>query len=1449
MYTYTLNGITTTPFIDNGLEGNNATFTNLISGETYDVIVIATNSFGETSSSIRVSLLIPTNVYSVIFSNISYTSFRASWKGGNGATSYTYILNGQDANGIGIGSTYVESDQGVSLKYADFTNLSFGQTYSLIVQANNLAGFTSSDLDSVTMLAPEPPVNLEFPLIHITRTGFQVSWSGAMAATSYKYMLNGLDASMNLVNDQGLASNYAEFANLIGGQTYSVIVASYNSAGFSLSAPSSVTLLIPTQPISIDFSNITQTGFQINWLGGDDATRYTYTLNGLDAYVWNNLETNQGVSSKYAQFAGLESGGSYSLIITATNFAGSISSESVSITLSVPSEPTSIEISNITQIGFQVNWSGGLGAINYMYTLNELDNSGNIISTIDALAYLSHSNVSTDTKYAAFTNLISGGSYTLEIQATNLAGSSSVRSPQINLLVPTDLVYINLTNITPTSFVINWSGGLGATYTYNLNYYDTSGNLQQNTDGLTYLSDSNLIGITSYARFTNLLSGGSYTIAIQAYNYAGNTNTILIPVALSVPTEITPISILSLTQTQFHVRWQGADGATRYTYILNGIPAVPSLDEGLLKKFAIFTGFDSGEACTLVIRAYNEAGYRDSILQSFNLLAPSPITNVSITNVTRDSFNLNWSGGYGSTSYRYTLNGVNADASGYLSNDQGLANNYAEFENLPIGQRSTLIISAFNKTGTTVSNPVIVRLLAPPKPFSVYFSNVTESSFEVSWSQDYGATSYMYVLNGKYTIPTLDNGIASKYAQFTNLSYGTKYILVIEAHNLGGVTVSNMNLVTTLSPLPPSLIQSVTLSNIGQTSFQVSWTGGTRATRYAYTLNNISTLPSNDQGVRNQYAQFINLSSGDTYTLSISAYNLSGTSYSKEVSFQLLVPTKPVPTIISCISLTSVSLYWTGGIGATKYLYSINGEYRIPSNDQGVASKYATFENIRNSSSYIIIIHAINYAGESISDTTVLLSSATKPYNLQYTLASNRTIRLTWSGGVSATSYVYRINGNPVVPLYDMGLEEKYAILSIPSLSTVYKITVVAVKASTTVSSDELSVLLHVRPVSIFKKTIVCVYTSVYPFLFGEFVSGILYLLKYASNNHMTVRLNIENTLLENYLIVDNYRIPPGKQTKVYYNDKDSTILMDDLQAFKQSSDPILLVTTNLAINRNEIDRLIISEFNNLIQFNTTIYTMMNERLQRDILNSVIQPSYTDPYIVLNVYLKDICLNRAQIQSLAAQIRASLNLAQNHIVITSNSYLRSTLTELLGGFRVLGGHQTQDSLDALESSLVDYLIISRSKKIYTFSEYNSKVKRIAFEESTSLTTVTISDASYISTTFADIFTINNLIESFSYPCGISEDLSGNVYVADTMNNTIRQIQTTGVVRTLPNTDATLSGPTGITVDANGNAFVVDAISGLIRKIDTSGNVTTIAGSTAGFQDGQGTAAQFKFLYG
>ncbi len=112
---------------------------------------------------------------------------------------------------------------------------------------------------------------------------------------------------------------------------------------------------------------------------------------------------------------------------------------------------------------------------------------------------------------------------------------------------------------------------------------------------------------------------------------------------------------------------------------------------------------------------------------------------------------------------------------------------------------------------------------------------------------------------------------------------------------------------------------------------------------------------------------------------------------------------------------------------------------------------------------------------------------------------------------------------------------------------------------------------------------------------------------------------------------------------------------------------------------------------------------------------------------------------------------------------------------------------------------------------------------------------------------------------FGFPDGVAVDGSGNVYVSDSEFNTIRKITPAGVVTTLAGmpgitghadgagSAAQFDQPAGIGVDGSGNVYVADSGNQTVRKVTSSGTVSTLAGlaGVSGTADGNGSAARFS----
>lgn len=176
----------------------------------------------------------------------------------------------------------------------------------------------------------------------------------------------------------------------------------------------------------------------------------------------------------------------------------------------------------------------------------------------------------------------------------------------------------------------------------------------------------------------------------------------------------------------------------------------------------------------------------------------------------------------------------------------------------------------------------------------------------------------------------------------------------------------------------------------------------------------------------------------------------------------------------------------------------------------------------------------------------------------------------------------------------------------------------------------------------------------------------------------------------------------------------------------------------------------------------------------------------------------------------------------------------------------LSGHDDGPATSATFSSPQDLVFVDGA--LFVTDQYNHTIRRI--------------DADGTVSTFAGLALQPGSTDGagsaarFNAPKGIAADGSGNLFVVDAGNYTVRKISPAGVVSTLAglagvsgDADGSGSGarfrsPRGIAADELGNMFVSEAT--LIRKITPEGLVTTFVGSLShtGSTDGNGPDARF-----
>jgi sugar lactone lactonase YvrE len=115
------------------------------------------------------------------------------------------------------------------------------------------------------------------------------------------------------------------------------------------------------------------------------------------------------------------------------------------------------------------------------------------------------------------------------------------------------------------------------------------------------------------------------------------------------------------------------------------------------------------------------------------------------------------------------------------------------------------------------------------------------------------------------------------------------------------------------------------------------------------------------------------------------------------------------------------------------------------------------------------------------------------------------------------------------------------------------------------------------------------------------------------------------------------------------------------------------------------------------------------------------------------------------------------------------------------------------------------------------------------------------------------------------PQGVAVDTTRNLFIADYGNNRVRKVTSNGVISTVagngirgfsgdvgPAASARLNGPSGVAVDTARNVFIADTGNNRVRKVTSSGVISTVAGNgIRGFSGdgGPATSARLSYPYG
>jgi chitodextrinase len=464
---------------------------------------------------------------------------------------------------------------------ATLSNLSCGTTYPYSVDAVDAAGNhsarasvyvrTAACSSSGDTTSPSTPTGLSAS--NVTSSGLTLSWSASsdnVAVTGYDLYRNG--SKVATVN-----STSATHSRLACGTTYAFGVVARDAAGNAsgqaqlstattacAQQPPTGDTTPPSTPTGLSASNVTSSGLSLSWSASSDNVAVT----GYDLY--RNGSKVATVNSTSATQSGLACGTTYAFGVVARDAAGNASGQAQLSTATTacsqppttdttpPSTPSALAVAGATPTTVGLTWAASS------------DNVGVAGYRVYVDGAYSSTTAQTGTSVSG---LACGTAYTFAIEAFDAAGNTSSRasvtvstSPCADTQAPTVPSSVTALSRTTTSIALSWSASTDNVSVAGYGLYQ--GGVQQGTT------------TTTTAIFSGLTCNTNYTLAVDAYDAAGNRSTkgtVMVATTgcpdTTPPSAPTNLTVSNVTQSGATLGWNASTdnvGVTGYDVYRNG---------------------------------------------------------------------------------------------------------------------------------------------------------------------------------------------------------------------------------------------------------------------------------------------------------------------------------------------------------------------------------------------------------------------------------------------------------------------------------------------------------------------------------------------------------------------------------------------------------------------------------------------------------------------------------------------------------------------------------------------------------------------------------------------------------------------------------------------------------------------------------------------------------------
>ncbi|XP_029003162.2 fibronectin-like [Betta splendens] len=956
----------------------NSTFTNcelrnLQCGQTYNVIVVASNENCNSPPSSRIQVVSvpcpPQNVVPVL--DCSTNRAQVVWQASRGADSYIVQAFGEEEH---------ESVCNTSTQTCDLTDLRCGFKYNISVLAiNSMCNISESDIKQLKAV-PCVPQQLEASL-NCESGAVAVSWESSAGSLLYTTVAQGSGGYAATCNS---SDTTCVFNNLLCSLNYSISVHGSDETCASAESPAVTISTLPCVPQKVGAQMIcmNNTGV-VSWEQEDGVSSFAVQGFGPDSHMVGCTTT--GTS---CQLPSLHCGELYNLTVTAQD--GRCDSSHFDLTLqSVPCSPTNVKASLRCQSNSAaVTWEQASGASSYY--------------AVGVTADPSHQRVCNNTlTYCDLSDLQCGQTYNVSAFAQDESCSS----------VQSNTAYVKTAPCAPQNVAavshcaegaisVSWSPSPAAQYFHVAAVSNTGARPQCNSTSTT-------------CTISNLPCGQSYNITVLAVREGCESK-----LSDVVQTSTAPCVLKNATgrldciSNSVWVTWDDSEGALSYFVFAQGPKGdnsscstssttckVPELKCGTRYSFHV----------TAINNVCNSNGSSSFELET-GACALGAVS--AVTQCGSDTVLVQWQHAADATLYVVTAEGQDQT---FISCNS--SSNSCQLQGVRCGMQYSIIVSSSSNKCSSLRSPPTNIKTAPCVPADVTVTQLCEvNGAAVRWSGSFVATSYLLTATGRDGHVARCN-VSDNNCTLANLHCGQAYTINLTASGDNCTSEPSTSSISTVPCTPSGLTVD---TNCYTNSASLSWNAVEGAVQY---YSQGQSVDGNVLYCNNSVSSctFKGLKCGDVFNFSVQASNgICNTSSSPLLSVGA-VPCPPASVQVRLQKMEQA--YWTRttwdsvNCSDVDYLVEITGQIKNNTQTQLQVSSYwlprRYFEiPLPCSTAFSLTVRSRNPAGAGKPSSAVTgITAPCPPENVKYSGSAQSAV-LSWNGSVFATSYtVYNVSG------------------------------------------------------------------------------------------------------------------------------------------------------------------------------------------------------------------------------------------------------------------------------------------------------------------------------------------------------------------------------------------------------------------------------------------------------